>query len=194
MPLTVDYGAARMYLRTINPGMIPTQGTHIAEAIELAMQGFVTGDSSHKALIIITDGEDNEGGVEEKISEAAKQGIKIYTIGVGSENGAPIPEGTDYKRDEDGSIVLSKLNSQMLDEIARKGHGKFMVLGSGNEQVDELLNELKGIETKEFEEMVFTDFNDYYQWCVAIAVVLLLIEWWLSERKTRLTLKFLRSE
>jgi Ca-activated chloride channel family protein len=89
MPLTVDYSAARMYLHTVNPGMVPTQGTNFAEAIDLAEQGFVKGENSHKALVIITDGEDNEGGVSEKIAEAAEQGIKVFTIGVGSENGSP---------------------------------------------------------------------------------------------------------
>lgn len=189
MPLTVDYSAAKMYLRTINTGMIPTQGTNFSEAIDLAMQGFVRGDSSHKALIIITDGEDNEGGVNEKIMAAAEEGIKIYTIGVGSENGAPIPLNNDFKRDEDGNIVLSKLNEEMLRDMSAKGHGKFLLLGSGNDEVDILLNELKGIGGKEFEEMIFTDFNDYFQWCVGIAVLLLLIEWWLSERKSKFSFK-----
>jgi Ca-activated chloride channel family protein len=179
-----------MYLRTINPGMIPTQGTNIGAAIDLAMQGFVKGETAHKALIIITDGEDNEGGVDEKIQEAVKQGIEIFTIGIGSPNGSPIPMGNDFKRDEDGNIVLSKLNEQMLKDIAAKGNGKFFLLGSGNEEVDELLKELKGISTKQFEEMVFTDFDDHFQWFLTIAAVLLLIEWLLSERKSKLSLKF----
>jgi len=185
MPLTVDYSAARLYLSTINTTMIPTQGTNFSGAIDLARQSFVKSDNSHKALIIITDGEDNEGGVEEKIAEATKEGIKIFTIGVGSENGAPIPVGTDFKRDEDGNIVLSKLNTEMLQQMASAGGGKFFLLGSGRDEVDALLKELKGISTKQFEEIVFTDFDDYFQYCIAVAVVLLLIEWWLSERKTK---------
>lgn len=190
MPLTVDYSAARMYLHTINTSMIPTQGTNFAQAIDLARESFVKSDNSHKALIIITDGEDNEGGVDEKIANAAKEGIKIFTIGVGAENGAPIPEGNDFKRDENGNIVLSKLNEQMLRDIAAKGSGKFLLLGSGNEEVNTLLKELKGITTKQFEEFIFTDFDDYFQYCIAIAVVLLLIEWWLSERRSKFSVKF----
>jgi Ca-activated chloride channel family protein len=190
MPLTVDYSAARMYLRTINPGIIPAQGTNFAAAIDLANQGFIKGDENHKALIIITDGEDNEGGADELIAEAAKEGLKIYTIGVGSPNGAPIPMGGDYKRDENGDIVLSKLNEEMLKSMAATGHGSYFLLGSGKDEVSALIKELKGIGTKEFEEMVFTDFNDYFQWCVGIAAVLLLIEWWLSERKNKFSLKF----
>jgi len=189
MPLTVDYSAAKLYLHSVNPGMVPTQGTNFAEAIDLARQSFVKGETTHKALIIITDGEDNEGGVDEKIADAAKEGIKIFTIGVGSENGSPIPQDNDFKRDEDGNIVLSKLNEPMLRDIAAKGNGKFYMLGSGNDEVDALLKELKGISSKQFEEMVFTDFDDYYQWCIAIAIVLLLIEWWITERKTRFLFK-----
>lgn len=189
MPLTVDYSAAKMYLRTINPGMIPTQGTNFADAIELARQGFVKGDNSHKALIIITDGEDNEGGVDEKLAEAAKEGIRIFTIGVGSENGSPIPVGNDFKRDESGNIVLSKLNSAMLQDLAVKGNGKYFLLGSGTDEVDAVLKELKGISTKEFEEVVFTDFDDYFQYCLAIAAVLLILEWWMTERKSRFSFK-----
>lgn len=189
MPLTVDYSAARMYLHTVNPGMVPTQGTNFAEAIDLAEQGFVKGENSHKALVIITDGEDNEGGVSEKIEEAAAQGIKVFTIGVGSENGSPIPVENDFKRDEEGNIVLSKLNEPMLRDLAAKGNGKFFLLGSGNDEVTALLKELKGIGTKEFEEVIFTDFDDYFQWCIGIAAVLLLIEWLLSERKTRFSFK-----
>ena len=190
MPLTVDYSAARMYLHTINTNMVPSQGTNIAEAIDLANQGFPEDDKAHKALIIITDGEDNEGGVDEKISDAVKQGTKIYTLGVGSENGSPIPMENDFKRDEDGNIVLSKLNQQMLKEIASKGNGKFFMLGSGTDEIDSLMKELKGIGTKQFEEMIFTDFDDKFQWCLAIAAILLFAEWWLSERKSKFLIKF----
>ncbi|GDX51429.1 membrane protein [Bacteroidota bacterium] len=190
MPLTVDYSAARMYLHTINTNMVPSQGTNIAEAIDLANQGFPDDNKAHKALIIITDGEDNEGGVDEKISDAVKQGTKIYTLGVGSENGSPIPMENDFKRDEDGNIVLSKLNQQMLKEIASKGNGKFFMVGSGTDEIDSLMKELKGIGTKQFEEMIFTDFDDKFQWCLAIAAILLFAEWWLSERKSKFSIKF----
>ena len=189
MPLTVDYSAAKMYLHTINPGMIPTQGTNFSEAIDLARESFVKGDNSHKALVIITDGEDNEGEVDAKIAEAAKEGIRIFTIGIGSETGSPIPMDNDFKRDADGNIVLSKLNLPMLKDMAMKGNGKFLLLGSGKDEVDALLKDLKGISAKEFEEMIFTDFNDQFQWCLAIAAMLLLLEWWLSERKNKFSLK-----
>lgn len=183
MPLTVDYSAARMYLKTINTNLVPTQGTNIAEAVNLAAESFVQGDVKHKALIIITDGEDNEGGTDEAIEAAIKQGVKIFTIGVGTDNGGPIPAGRDYKRDENNNIVLSKMNQAMLKELAAKGNGKYFQLGSGKEEITAILKELGKIGTKDFDEMIFTDFDDKYQWCLAIAAVLLLLEWWLIERK-----------
>ena len=94
-----------MYLKTINTNLIPTQGTNIAEAVNMARENFVQEDNKHKALIIITDGEDNEGGTDEAIAEAVKQGVKIFTIGVGTDNGGPIPVGSDFKRDESGNIL-----------------------------------------------------------------------------------------
>lgn len=183
MPLTVDYSAARMYLKTINTNLVPTQGTNLAEAIELARKSFVEGENKHKALIIITDGEDNEGGTDDAIAEAVKSGMKIFTIGVGTDNGGPIPAGNDFKRDEDGKIVLSKMNPTMLRDIAAKGNGKYFQLGSGKDEIHSILKELGHLGTKDFDEMVFTDFDDQFQWCLAIAAVLLLLEWWLIERR-----------
>lgn len=190
MPLTVDYSAGRMYLKTINTNLIPTQGTNIAEAVNMARENFVQEDNKHKALIIITDGEDNEGGTDEAIAEAVKQGVKIFTIGVGTDNGGPIPVGSDFKRDEGGNIVLSKMNQPMLRELAQKGNGRYFQLGSGKDEINAIFKELGRINTKDFEEVVFTDFNDQFQVCLIIAAVLLFVEWMLSER--RFSLKFLK--
>ena len=189
MPLTTDYGAGRMYLQSVNTYMIPTQGTNIAEAINLARDAFVKNEKGHKALIIITDGEDHEGSVDEAISNAVDDGIKIFTVGVGSDNGSPIPVGNDFKRDEDGNIVLSKLNEDMLKQIASSGKGKFYHLGSGDDEVNGILGALGKIDSKQYEETVFTDYDDQFQICLSIAAVLLLTEWFLSERKRKLSIK-----
>ncbi|HLP19120.1 MAG TPA: VWA domain-containing protein, partial [Chitinophagales bacterium] len=185
MPLTVDYSAGRMYLKTVNTNLMPTQGTNIAEAVNMARENFVKEDNKHKALIIITDGEDNEGGTDEAIADAVKEGVKVFTIGVGTDNGGPIPVGSDFKRDESGNIVLSKMNQPMLRELAAKGNGKYFQLGSGKDEINAIFKELGRINTKDFEEVVFTDFNDQFQICLIIAAVLLLIEWFVSERKLR---------
>ncbi len=183
MPLTVDYSAGRMYLKTISTNLIPTQGTNIAEAVNMARENFVQGDNKHKALIIITDGEDNEGGADEAIADAVKEGVKVFTIGVGTDNGGPIPVGSDFKRDETGNIVLSKMNQPMLRDLAAKGNGKYFQLGSGKDEINAIFKELGRINTKDFEETIFTDFDDQFQICLIIAAVLLLIEWVLSEKK-----------
>lgn len=184
MPLTVDYSAAKLFLNTVNTDLVPTQGTAIAEAAELSRQSFVKGDTKHKALIIITDGEDNEGGAEEAIEAAAKEGVKTFIVGLGTEKGAPIPDARgDYKRDSDGNIVLSKANFEMMKSLASKGNGKAFLAGNGNEAINEIFKELGRINTKDFEEYVFTDFNDQFQWCLAIAALLLFAEYLISERK-----------
>ncbi len=190
MPLTVDYSAGNMYLKSINTNLAPTQGTDIAEAITLAMEAFPEEDEGKsKALIIITDGEDNEGGTDEAIAAAVKSGVKLFTLGVGTDNGGPIPIGNDFKRDESGNIVLSKMNPQMLREIADKGNGKYFQLGSGKDEIDAILRELGGISKKEMEELVFTDYDDQFFWCLLLALIFLLTEWFIPEKKNGLSAK-----
>lgn len=190
MPLTVDYSAAKLYLNAISTKMVPTQGTNIAEAVDLAMQSFIKGETKHKALLIITDGEDNEGGAEEAIKRAADEGVKTFVLGIGTEKGAPIPAGnSDFKRDESGAIVLTKANFEMMKSLADVGKGKAYLIGNSNDAIKEILSELGQISTKQFEEYVFTDFNNQFQWFLAIAVLLLLAEMLLSERKFNWNLK-----
>jgi Ca-activated chloride channel family protein len=150
--------------------------------VNLARQSFVKGETKHKALLIITDGEDNEGGAEEAIQQAADEGIKTFVLGIGTEKGAPIPIGnSDFKRDENGAIVLTKANFEMMKDLASKGKGKAYLIGNSNEAIREILAELGQISTKQFEEYIFTDFNHQFQWCLSIACFLLLVEMLLSE-------------
>lgn len=191
MPVTVDYSAAKMYLKTISPDMVPTQGTAIAEAVDLAVESFDKKGKGSKALIIISDGEDNESGSTEAVQEALEQGIKVYTIAVGSEKGGPIPLGNgDFKRDGNGGIVLSKVNRDALREIAVLGKGKSYNLDNSAEIVEQILNDLGKLQTSDFEEMVYTDYDDQFQWCLIIALILLVIDFALSERKTKFRLNF----
>jgi Ca-activated chloride channel family protein len=187
MPLSVDYSAAKLYLKTIGTESVPTQGTSISEAIDLANESFAQGDNKSKALIIISDGEDNEAGVEEALETASKNGIKVFTLAVGTDKGSPIPMANgDFKRDAEGNIVLSKVNIEAMRQYASKGNGKSFVLGSGKEEIDAIFKELGRITTKDFEEMVFTDYDDKFQYCLAIAALLLMIEYLISERKSKL--------
>jgi Ca-activated chloride channel homolog len=186
MPLTVDYSAAKMYLKTIGTESVPTQGTSISDAVDIAKESFAKGDNKSKALIIISDGEDNEAGVEEAVEQAAKDGVKVFTLAVGSDKGSPIPLPTgDFKRDEAGNIVLSKVNYEAMRGYATKGNGKSFVLGSGKDEIAAILKELGRINTKDFEEMLFTDYDDKFQYCLLIALLLLAVEYLLSERKSK---------
>lgn len=189
MPQTVDYSAAKMYLKSVSPDMVPTQGTAIAQAVDLAKESFAKADNKSKALIIISDGEDNENGSEAAVEEAAKAGIKVYTIAVGSDNGSPIPlSNGDFKRDGDGNIVLSKVNKDALRVLAMKGNGKSYVLDSNDGVVAALLKDLGRIETKDFEEMVFTDYDDQFQYCLIVSLLFLLIDFLFTERRSKLRL------
>jgi Ca-activated chloride channel family protein len=188
MPLSTDYAAARMYVRSISPSFIPTQGTAISEAVQLAQDSYEEEKNEHKALIVITDGEDNEGGAEEVIAEAAAKGIKIFTIGVGTDAGAPVPvisKGitADYKRDEAGNIVMSKLNQAALRSYAEAGKGKYFLMGSGRDEIKSILSELGRIQSKELEEEVFTDFDDQFQWFIFCSLMLVLIEFFIPNKK-----------
>lgn len=188
MPLSTDYAAARMYVRTINPSVIPTQGTAIGEAVSLGLQSFEEEKNEHKAMIVITDGEDNEGGAEEAIAEAAAAGVKIFTVGVGTDAGAPVPEirngvTSDYKRDQSGNIVMSKLNQDALRKYAEAGKGSYFLMGSGKDEIRAILSELGKIQTKELQEEVFTEFDDQYQWFLTIALLLILIDFFIPNQK-----------
>ncbi|HXH19680.1 MAG TPA: VWA domain-containing protein [Chitinophagales bacterium] len=189
MPLTIDHAASKLFLNTVNTSMVPTQGTAISDAIRLAIEAFGQDEKKYKALIIITDGEDNEGDALAAVDEATAEGIVIHTIGVGSPQGTPIPlykNGVqiDFKRDASNNIVLSKLNETILQQIAVKGNGNYQRLSSGTEELNQLFSAISSMEKKEIEERVFTDYEDQFQYFIAFALVLLTLEFFISERKS----------
>jgi len=158
------------------------------DAINLAVQAFGQDAKKYKALIIITDGEDNEGDVMAAVEEATGEGVVVHTIGVGSPQGAPLPiykNGIqiDFKRDRSNNIVLSKLNETMLQQIAVKGDGNYQRLSAGTEELNQLFSAISSMEKKEIEERVFTDYQSWFQIPLAIALVLLTLEFFITERK-----------
>lgn len=190
MPLTIDYASAKMFLKTINTNMVPTQGTAIGEAIRLARESFDASQNKHKALIVISDGEDHEEGTLDLAKEFNEEGGKIYTIGIGSAKGAPIPiyrgsTQVDFKRDQEKNVVLSKLNEVMLQQLAVAADGKYIRLTGSPNELDYLAKELASIEKKDFEERVFTDYDDKFQYFLAIALLFLVIEQLISYRKNK---------
>ena len=189
MPLTIDYSAFDIYLKTVDTHIIPTQGTALGDAINLAEEAFNAGEKKHKALVLISDGENHEEEAIEMAKQAEASGTKIFTIGVGTPKGGPIPiydrygRQTDYKKDRDGSIVLSKLNEKMLQEIAAYGGGKYYRLTGGRETVNDLMAEISKMETKDIEEQVYTDYRDRFQFFLFFGFLLIVTESMISTRK-----------
>ena len=196
LPITTDYSAAKMFLSAVDTDLIPTQGTEVGRAIELAIKSF--GENEHnKAIVIISDGEDHENGDAVKAAqEAAKHGIKIYTIGMGLDEGAPIPlynkygKKTGYKKDKDGNIIITKLDDNILRQIAEIGDGLYVRASNSNVGLDKIYEDINKTEKSEIESNVFTDYEDQFQWFVGAAILLLIIEILLSSGKKEWESKF----
>ena len=181
MPLTNDYAAAELFVKSANPNLAGTQGTAIDEAIDLAMRAYEEDVQHQRALIIISDGEDHDEDAIAMAEEGSEAGLVIYTIGVGTETGAFIPYmnrgRSDFKKDETGSPVMSKLNIPNLQEIARSGGGEFYLVNQGEEGIKDLKDRLNRLQKREVEQKSFSEYNSYFQWFLGIGFLLLLLEW-----------------
>ncbi len=194
LPITTDYAAAKMFTSSINTGIVTTQGTAIAEALEVASNGF--GESKHnKAIVVITDGEDHEGNVLEQAEETVKKNITIYTIGMGLPEGTPIPEfngtiQTGYKKDRDGQTVMSKLDETLLQRLASVGKGIYVRATTSETGLSKIFEDIGKIEKSEIEEKQFSDYEDRFQYFVALGLFLLILDLFLFERKTQWMRRF----
>ncbi|MCM8569773.1 VWA domain-containing protein [Gramella jeungdoensis] len=189
LPITTDYSAARMFLQALNTDMISSQGTAISDAIELATTYYDDEQQTNRVLFIISDGEDHEGNVEDIANQAAEMGIRIFTIGVGTEKGGPIPikrNGViqNYKKDNQGETVITKLNPGTLQEIANSANGSYIEGNITNEVTDRVTEELQNIEKTEFEAKQFADFKSHFQWFLGLALALLFLDIFVLERST----------
>ncbi len=188
-PLTLDYSAAKLFLDDIDTDIIPQPGTAIGRAITLAKESFVTKQFKHKVLVLITDGEDHEVDPVEIAKEAHKEGVIIYTIGIGSQQGAPIPifdsygNRVGYKKDRDGQVVTTKLDVLTLEKIAFETSGKYYISSTGESELNKIYNEIARLEEKELSSRQFTQFEDRFQFFLALVIILLIIETLLSERR-----------
>lgn len=189
IPVTTDYISAKMFLSTISPEMVPKQGTAIGSAIELGMRSFSPGEGKSKAMIIITDGENHEDDPVAAASEAAKAGIVIHTIGIGSVEGVPVPVrtggGTDFLKDHDGNTVITKLDENTLKKIAVSASGKYVRASSTNIGLDEIFNEIKKMKKQELESTMYTEYNDQFRIFAILALIFLLAEFMIMDRKNR---------
>ncbi|MFP4527000.1 MAG: vWA domain-containing protein [Candidatus Kapaibacterium sp.] len=195
LPLTTDYSAAKLFTSTVGTEMVPTQGTAMGEAINLAIASFEEDqkekEQRSKALIIITDGENHEDDALGAAKEAAEKGIIIHTIGVGSADGGPIPiyrndRRTGYRQNDQGETIVTKLNAQMLQQIAAQAGGRFLRSSVADPDLSVLVEEIAKMEKTEFGAKVFTDYEDRFQYFIAAGILLLLIEMFFSERRNKL--------
>lgn len=177
LPITTDYVSAKMFLQEINPSLIQTQGTDIARAISLSMNSFTQQKGLGKAIILITDGEDHEGGALEAAKEAKKKGINVFILGVGSSNGAPIPLGNgDYMRDNAGNTVMTALNEQMCRDVAKAGSGTYIHVDNTSDAQEKLNDELSRLQKGETDNVVYSEYNEQFQAFALLALILLIIE------------------
>jgi Ca-activated chloride channel family protein len=188
LPVTTDYSAAKLFLNTINTNMVPTQGTAIGAAIDLGMKSFDFKNGTGKAMIIITDGENHEDDAVKAAAAAKSRDVSVNVIGVGSAEGAPIPndpdnKATGYRNDNDGKQVISKLNEDMGKEIAAAGNGVYVRANNTNSGLDIVMNQITKVQRKLLDSKTFKDYEDRFQFFLAIALVLLVIEFFISNRK-----------
>ena len=177
LPITTDYVSAKMFLQDINPSLIQTQGTDIARAISLSMNSFTQQKGLGKAIILITDGEDHEGGALEAAKEAKKKGINVFILGVGSSNGAPIPLGNgDYMRDNAGNTVMTALNEQMCRDVAKAESGTYIHVDNTSDAQEKLNDELSRLQKGETDNVVYSEYNEQFQAFALLALILLIIE------------------
>jgi len=191
IPLTTDYSAANLFLSAVDINSVPAQGTAIASAINLAAASFDT-MSTQKVIIAITDGEDHEGDVEKAVENAVSREIKLYTIGLGSQEGVPIPVYNDrnqlvgFKKDGEGNTVLTKLDEKVLKDIAIEGNGKYFRGTNYEDYLDKIYSELSELEQTEFGVKKVTDYEDRFYYLLIPALLLLVLEFFISEKKSPL--------
>ena len=188
LPITSDYISAKMFLESINPSLISKQGTAIGAAINLATRSFTPQEGVGRAVIVITDGENHEGGAVEAAKAAAEKGIQVSVLGVGMPDGAPIPvEGTnDFRRDRDGNVVVTRLNEQMCQEIAQAGDGIYVRVDNSNAAQKVIAQEINKMAKADVKTQVYTEFNEQFQAVAWIILLLLLAEMLILERKNPL--------
>ena len=189
LPITTDYASAKMFLQGMNTDMMSSQGTAIDEAIQLAKTYYDDEEQTNRVLIIISDGEDHNNIATSVAEEASDEGIKIFTIGVGKAKGAPIPIKRNgiilnYKKDNQGETVITKLNEETLIDIAKEANGQY-INGTNTTEVVEIIRDiLNNMDKKEFEAKQFAEYKDQFQWFLGLGIFFLIIDVFLLERKT----------
>ena len=185
LPITSDYVSAKMFLETIDPSMMSVQGTDIAAAIDLATRSFTQQEGVSRAIFVITDGEDNEGGAVEAAKAALEKGIRVYVLGIGDPAGAPIPVrgSNQYIVDNEGNTVISKLNEEMCREIAKAGNGSYIYVDNSSSAQKKLSEQIDRLAKTKMESQIYSEFDEQYQGFIALGLLFLIIDILLMERQ-----------
>ncbi len=186
LPITADYVSAKMFLNSISTKSVPIQGTAIGEAIVTAARSFSIQSEKSRAIIVISDGENHEDDAVAAAAQAASVGIRVYTIGVGTPEGQPIPmEGGDLLRDREGEIVVTRLNEEALAEIARAGGGVYVRAQNSEFGLNPIVDSIKEMDAEEFSSIVFEEFDEQYMYFFAIALIFFVLEMVIGERRAK---------
>ena len=183
LPITADYISAKMFLNNVDTGSVPIQGTAIGDAILTASRSFSAQSEKSRAIVVITDGENHEDDPVAAATQAADAGIRVYTIGVGSQHGQPIPVNGELLKDKDGDIVVTRLDEETLMQVAKAGNGAYVHAGNEEFGLNPIIEDLRRLEDERFSSVVFEEYDEQYMYFLAIALALFVIEMLLGERK-----------
>ena len=189
LPITTDHASAKMFLQNANPDMVSSQGTAINEALDLAKTYYNNDDQTNKFLIILSDGEDHEAQTISLAETLTENGVKVFTVGVGTESGQPIPIRKNgrmtYKKDRKGEVVITQRHAEVLKEIAEKTQGRYIDGNRTEKPVNAIVDVIANAQKHEFETKQFSDYKDQFQWFVALGMFFLLLDVFLHEKKTK---------
>ena len=185
LPITTDYVSAKMFLNSITTGSVPVQGTAIGEAINTAMRSFSVQSEKSRAIIVITDGENHEDDPVAAAKQAAEMGVRVFTIGVGSPEGKPIPMDGELLKDEDGEIVVTRLDEKVLQDVAQAGNGVYVRAGNSEFGLNPIIENIKRMEDEKYNSIVFEEFDEQFMYFLGIALFFFVIEMLVGDRRSR---------
>lgn len=185
IPITSDYVSAKMFLNSISTSSVPTQGTAIGDAITTAIKSFSTQSKESRAIIVISDGENHEDDAVAAAKQAADLGIKVYTIGVGSSRGEPIPMNGGLLKDKDGNIVVTKLDEKMMRDIADSGKGAYIHAGNDEFGLNPIIDDLRKLQDEKLQSVMFEEYDEQFMYFFAIALAFFILEMLVGERKSK---------
>ena len=185
LPITSDYVSAKMFLNSISTGSVPVQGTAIGDAISTAMRSFSAQSEKSRAIIVITDGENHEDDPVEAARVAAESGARVFTIGVGSPEGKPIPMDGELLKDKDGNIVVTRLDEGVLQEVAAAGNGAYVRAGNNEFGLNPIIEDIRKMEDEKYSSVVFEEYDEQFMYFLAIALLFFVIEMLIGDRKSK---------